>query len=129
MPPEIRSKLEYTILCALFNTLDRKIFTDKLIFTKIIEEFQYLKEIGINIHTSDGPRQIYFDLALITGDNLGISSLLGFVENFNANFFCRFCLVKRSDISKFFDEKDCTILYELIFKKKYFTLPELKSKI
>lgn len=38
-----------------------------------------------------GKTKIYFKLGLILGDNLGLHSLLGFVENFNANYCCRFC--------------------------------------
>lgn len=34
---------------------------------------------------------IYFSLSLIIGDNLGLHSILGFSESFNANYPCRFC--------------------------------------
>lgn len=36
-------------------------------------------------------RQVYFDLGLLIGDNLGLNSMLGFVESFAAKYFCRFC--------------------------------------
>lgn len=34
---------------------------------------------------------VYFSLALIIGDNLGLHSILGFTESFMANYPCRFC--------------------------------------
>lgn len=32
----------------------------------------------------------------IVGDNLGLNSILGFVECFNANFFCRICKIDKN---------------------------------
>ena len=38
-----------------------------------------------------GKSNFFFKLGLIIGDNLGLHSMLGFVESFQANFICRFC--------------------------------------
>lgn len=35
---------------------------------------------------------------LITGDNLGINNILGFVESFNVSYCCRFCKATLSEI-------------------------------
>ena len=67
---------------------------------------------------SNGKKTIRFDLALVLGDNLGVNSILGFVEGFNATYFCRFCLSKRSEIHKVTDEKNC----ELRSEENYFDL-------
>jgi len=40
---------------------------------------------------------LYFSLALIVGDNLGLHSILGFSESFMANFPCRFCKTSKAD--------------------------------
>ena len=106
------SKVDSIILIFLFNTLDRKVFKNKIIFSKIIDEFQILKKEGIILNNPDGKKTIHFDLALVLGDNLGVNSILGFVEGFNATYFCRFCLSKRSEIYKVTDEKNCELRSE-----------------
>lgn len=40
--------------------------------------------------------QIYLSLALLLGDNLGLNQMLGFVQSFRANYFCRFCKTNRT---------------------------------
>ena len=34
---------------------------------------------------------------MILGDNLGLNSVLGFIESFNANFYCRLCKTHKDD--------------------------------
>lgn len=41
---------------------------------------------------------IYFSLGLVLGDNLGLNSILGFVESFSANYYCRVCRSHKSDL-------------------------------
>lgn len=40
---------------------------------------------------------MYFTLLLILGDNLGLNSILGFDESFQANYFCRFCKTHKNE--------------------------------
>lgn len=40
----------------------------------------------------------------VTGDNLALNSLLGFVESFSATYFCRFCLTNKEEIQSVFSE-------------------------
>lgn len=60
---------------------------------------------------SDGGEEmrIYFQIALILGDNLGIHSILGFVESFSANRSCRFCRCHMSDIDIICHERQCEL--------------------
>ncbi|XP_025200474.1 uncharacterized protein LOC112598290 [Melanaphis sacchari] len=49
---------------------------------------------------------LYFELGLILGDNLGIHSITGFVESFSSNFCCRICTMGKSDIKvKCYEDK------------------------
>ena len=41
---------------------------------------------------------------MITGDNLGLNSILGFIESFNATRSCRICIVGSEDLKKMFQE-------------------------
>lgn len=34
-------------------------------------------------------------IAQVTGDNLGLHTLLGYAKSFNVNYFCHFCLVDK----------------------------------
>jgi len=56
---------------------------------------KFLEEQGIEVTTNNEIKRIYFGLCLITGDNLGLNTILGFVESFTANYFCRICKVHR----------------------------------
>lgn len=40
------------------------------------------------------------------GDNLGLNSILGFVESFRANCYCRLCTLSRNDIQSAFIESN-----------------------
>lgn len=53
---------------------------------------------GITIHTSSGKVvYVYFTLLLILGDNSGLNSILGFEQNFQSNYFCRFCKTNKTE--------------------------------
>lgn len=49
---------------------------------------------------------------MILGDNLGLHSILGFTESFNANFSCRFCLANKEQ-SRTMTSSDPTLLRTL----------------
>lgn len=62
---------------------------------------------------------IYLDLSTekvhdttcqITGDNLGMYTILGFTESFNAQHFCRLCLIDKDDIQSVYCEDDPKII-------------------
>ncbi|KYM95062.1 hypothetical protein ALC62_14308 [Cyphomyrmex costatus] len=54
---------------------------------------------GIVIQT-DSEYTIYFALCQILGDNLGQHAVTGFVESFNAYYYCRFCKEHKSIMKK-----------------------------
>lgn len=109
IPVEFQSKLENIFMVLLFNVLDRKLTDDRFIFTKLVEELNFLKSTGIIINLKNSTHKIHFRLALIIGDNLGIHSILGFTESFAANYPCRFCLTERSDFGIIFYEEQCIL--------------------
>jgi len=43
------------------------------------------------VHTATCNQLIYFCFCLLLADNLRFSSITGFTESFNANYYCRFC--------------------------------------
>lgn len=96
-PPEFSASSNYIFLALLFIADDRKEFGNNNIFKKLINEINYLYTYGLNINIENQNYTIYFSLALIIGDNLGIHSVLGFSESFMVNFPCRFCKCSQYD--------------------------------
>lgn len=90
------SKLENVFLAATFKTRDiHKLGNDKC-FENLVLELKYLEETGISINTGDENLQVHFIVGLITGDNLGLNSILNFNKSFSSNFFCRFCKTNKT---------------------------------
>uniref|UniRef100_A0A0C9Q8E6 ZNF333_0 protein n=1 Tax=Fopius arisanus TaxID=64838 RepID=A0A0C9Q8E6_9HYME len=109
LPTKFCAKLENIFLFLLFNSLDGKNFKNSIIFNKIREELQFLETEGITINYLNGEKRLYFRLALIIADNLGMHQLLGFRECFNSGKICRFCLIDYQDINKVFKEDECEL--------------------
>lgn len=105
LSPELSSSLYYIYLVALFKTDDKNCFGNHAIFKDLIAELNYLESIGIEVSVNNKNYNILFKLGLILGDNLGLHSILGFVESFVANYHFRFCKTHK---------KQCHQLYKLI---------------
>ena len=60
LPPQYQAKIENIIVFLLFNTLDRAVFKNQIIFTKAIDELNYLNDVGIEITLPTGIQKIYF---------------------------------------------------------------------
>ena len=110
LPDEFRSKLENIFTFCLFNTLDRKVFKNENVLRQVLAELKLLEEDGITINVNNQSVKIYFLLALVLGDNLGLHSILGLGESFRARNPCRFCLISFDDLCKFFSEREVSEL-------------------
>ena len=106
---EYQSKIENIFYFFLFNSLDRSVFKMAVIFKKAIQELKFLQGERIIINHNGVEERIYFDLPIIIGGNLGLHSIFGFVESFQAKKYCRMCLINNVNISKIFKESDCTL--------------------
>lgn len=97
LPQNLFASLKNIFLFALFYSKDRKEFGNEATFSEIISELKFLQEEGIIINVNNGDKKIYFKLALIIGDNLGIHSILGLSESFSCTYNCRFCKITKSE--------------------------------
>ncbi|XP_008189668.1 uncharacterized protein LOC103311743, partial [Acyrthosiphon pisum] len=97
LPPELASSLNYIYLVALFKTEDKNCFGNRAIFKDLIAELNFLESTGIEVVVDNKTYNIFFKLGLILGDNLGLHSILGFVESFVANYHCRFCKTHKKE--------------------------------
>ena len=69
-----------------------------MIFRVLIEEINYLQRYVIEVETKTGKKLIYFSLAGILGDNLGMHEVLGYCESFSGRYFCRWYKTRKEII-------------------------------
>ncbi|OXU17249.1 hypothetical protein TSAR_013512 [Trichomalopsis sarcophagae] len=84
IPVQYQSKIENIFLFILFNTIDRQVLKNDIIFTKAVVELNCLNDAGIEIDLPSGPKKIFFELILFVGDNLGVHSIAGLTEKLNS---------------------------------------------
>lgn len=88
-PNEV-SKLENIFPCCLTRSLDMKFGLQQNV-NNLISELKFLEESGIDIEHDGESKRVHLILSAITGDNLGLNSVLGLTKCFQANYFCRLC--------------------------------------
>ncbi|KAE8749525.1 hypothetical protein FOCC_FOCC003790 [Frankliniella occidentalis] len=97
IPCEFLSALRFIFVAALHYVKDRKDYGNRAVFEIVLNELDALANNGIMIDLPNRSVRVYFALCLILGDNLGVNGVLGFVESFAANFYCRCCKTHRDD--------------------------------
>ncbi|XP_063541728.1 uncharacterized protein LOC134750483 [Cydia strobilella] len=95
IPPKFSSRLENILLAHVFYTADKTMFGNEAIFGPLIEELKFLEREGILIFSKGHSTVVKFCLANMSGDNLGLHSILGLHESFSSNNFCRFCITSK----------------------------------
>lgn len=106
--PKFNSSLDNIHLCALFYAQDIKKYGFSAILEPLVSDLKVLETDGIEVPLfSDRLRG---SVVQITGDNLGLHCLFGFVESFSAHYCCRFCLTERKDFQSIFDEDDSRVI-------------------
>lgn len=94
--PELRSKLCNKLLVAMVNTQNSKgknVSFDNVAL-KIVSDLRILESDGIKIASG---KVLMGALINISADNQGANSIMGFVECFNAHFYCRICECTKSE--------------------------------
>ncbi|KAG4065943.1 hypothetical protein HA402_000002 [Bradysia odoriphaga] len=94
LPDDMVSKLEFIFPVSLFFSEDREYFGNENVFKPVIEMLNELYLTGINVNYGK-IRKVKFIVTLILGDNLGLNAILGFTQCFVANYYCRFCILRR----------------------------------
>lgn len=112
-----QAKLKNIFLFMLFNSLDRAVFKNKIVFAMLIEEIQYLQKNGVKITVNGEKIQLFFVLIQILGDNLGLNQILGYTESFRANYPCRVCKTHRDSMSLNWTDDNCTLRTEQNYKE------------
>lgn len=99
----IMDQLKSKFLVMLFKTSLREEYSMDDIYGPLVDKPKELEENGIQIFET---HQIYFAMALVIGDNLGIHEVYGSVTGFTANYPCRFCRIYKKDMQKIFESQE-----------------------
>lgn len=108
LPPRFNSAVMNIHLVALFHSDDVKTYGFDSILKPLINDIKTLETQGLHLPFS--AEKIYGTISQITGDNLGMHSILGFTESFNSHHFCRLCLISKDDAQKVFTEDNPKIV-------------------
>lgn len=100
--PKYNSNLLNIHLVTLFQAQDIKTYGFDKILEPLVQDISTLETKGIQIPLFD--HTVYGTIVQVTGDNLGVHSLFGFVESFSARYCCRFCLLEKEDFQTVFSE-------------------------
>ncbi|XP_052003178.1 uncharacterized protein LOC127658113 [Xyrauchen texanus] len=104
LPPHLNSSLMNIHLISLFHSQDaRKYGLDKIL-SPFVEDVKKLEMCGMKVSFSEEP--LYGTVSQITGDNLGLNGILGFVESFSAHYYCRLCITDKATAQTVFSEHD-----------------------
>jgi hypothetical protein len=110
-PSEAQSKLSQVFLVAIWHAQDVKTHGgyDKIL-SPVVQDLKKLEsDEGMSMIVRDAPVIVRAAVVLISADNLGFNSLLGFSEGFSAKKFCRFCDCIRDETDTHYVEADCSI--------------------
>lgn len=97
LPPQYSAMLE-NIFVAMLHYSSDKSFGNGTIFRELVKDLNHLDREGVIIKSPNGPVKLYFKLALILGDNLGLNTALGFSKSFSSNYYCRICKAHKSSM-------------------------------
>lgn len=108
LPPKLNSALMNIHLIALFHAEDVKKYGFDPILQPLIDDIKLLESHGIDLPFSS--EKVQGTICQITGDNLGMHAILGFVESFSGRYFCRLCLIEKDDAQNVYSEDDPKII-------------------
>lgn len=91
MPAHYLSSVDNIILLCSLKQQDLKLSSANSVLQVVVNELQDLWVNGIDFCQNGVQRNVKIALAQISGDNLGLHSILGFSEGFTANYPCRRC--------------------------------------
>ena len=112
LPPKYNSVLMNIHVVALFHSQDLKTYGLDLIddiLKPLVDDLKILETQGIEVPFSDSP--LLGSVIQVTGDNLGLHGLFGFVESFSATYYCRFCLTSKAEAQSMFTEDDPGMIF------------------
>lgn len=110
LPPHLVAKLSNIFIASVFYTKHRKLLGNNAVFHRVITNINTLIKDGLELRINGINQLVYFQCILFVGDNLGLNSACGFVENFGKCLrYCRICTAT-SDQCGLMCEEDSALL-------------------
>lgn len=91
LPPDLLSSLQSQFLLAVYKSDDVATYGLDAILRPIVDEIRCLESEGIFVNTPNYQGVVKFTVIQVVGDNLGLHTVLGYIESFSGNYVCRFC--------------------------------------
>ena len=95
-------------LVSLFHAQDIKTHGFSKILDPVVQDVKILERDGVRVPLYD--ELVYGTVVQVTGDNLGLHCVFGFVESFGARCCCCFCLAEKEDFQTEFTEDSPKIM-------------------
>ena len=86
LPVALQSKLENIYLLLCYHTEDIKVFGWEAILEPLVNELLELETKGIDLTVDGNVINYNVGISCVTGDDLFLNSILGFVESFSAHY-------------------------------------------
>lgn len=83
-----------------------------MILEPLINDLKILETKGLQILIFE--HSVHGTVVQVTGDNLGLHTLFGFVESFGARYCCRFCLLEKHRFQTVFCEDDPEVVLRTV---------------
>jgi hypothetical protein len=97
LPLHMQSKTDNIFLALCYHSDDIKNFGWSAVFKPLVDELKSLESNGIDLEINGALENYKVVISCITGDNLFLNGVLGFVESFTATHPCRHCTSSRAD--------------------------------
>jgi hypothetical protein len=123
IPDALSSRLTSIFYLGSHKKIESKKITDEKLWKPIIEEFNILRNQGIEIMTSTGPKRMRFVLAQAIGDNLDMNAKVGMTKCFGATYHCRFCTMD------FQAAKFCSVEDKQLVEERYTTFKRYSDEV
>ncbi|XP_037401191.1 uncharacterized protein LOC119265236 [Pygocentrus nattereri] len=109
LPPKLNSVLMNIHLVTLFHSEDLKKYGFDPILKPLVDDLRILETEGVQVPFSTAP--LKGSVIQVTGDNLALHGIFGFVESFSAAYSCRFCLTDKTELQSVFCEDHTGLVF------------------
>jgi hypothetical protein len=96
MPSYMNSQLKHIHLAACALSADVARYGHSKILKPLLDDIKLLEK-GVEFNLPHGTYTVYGTVVCLVADNLAANGVLGFVESFSANYYCRFCKMSKTD--------------------------------
>ena len=118
-PHAANSSLNNIHMLALTHAIDIKKYSAEPVIKVIVNELQKLHDKGFDIFMDGKKTNFRCLLTQIVGDNLGLHSIPGYMENFSTvSFPCDMCMISKVDIQHVFKEDKQALRTDILYSSQ-----------